>query len=408
MILGNGPAAISAVQAIRSLTDEDTIVLVSKESCPAYSLPLTTYYISGRISYDGIFLCDEGFYRQHKVEFLPGKKAIEVQPNSMSVLLEDGTLVSYDDLLVATGASPRIPAIKGIESSGILTLRTAEEAKRLVDSLRGVQTVAIIGTGPTGIQLADALIKQGKGVVIIQRSGRVMRRLLDREAARILEEKLRTEGIDLRLNEQVLQIEDKGERKELTLTSGDRIEVDVVILSIGIVPNATLLEGSSIKLQRGVLVDQYARTNVGNIYAAGDVAEGIDEISGKPEINATWTNAVEQGWTAGLNMAGKNVPRRRNLRVNITTPFDLPIASLGSIAGEEASDEVIYTVGENYRKLIFQDGCLVGAILVGDVEDAGLLANLIEQRRLYPPLKEQLKKSKSFAPFARAFQRVIQ
>ena len=408
MILGNGPAAISAVQAIGSLTDEDAIVLVSKESCPAYSLPLTTYYISGRISYDGIFLCDEGFYRQHKVEFLPGKKALKVQPNSMSVLLEDGTLVSYDDLLVATGASPRIPAIKGIESSGVLTLRTAEDAKRLVDSLRGVQTVAIIGTGPTGIQLADALIKQDKGVVIIQRSGRVMRRLLDREAARILEEKLRTEGIDLRLNEQVLQIEDKGERKELTLTSGDRIEVDVVILSIGIVPNVTLLEGSSIKLQQGVLVDQYARTNVGNIYAAGDVAEGIDEISGKPEINATWTNAVEQGWTAGLNMAGKNVPRRRNLRVNITTPFDLPIASLGSIAGEEASDEVIYTVGENYRKLVFQDGCLVGAILVGDVEDAGLLANLIEQRRLYPPLKEQLQKSKSFAPFARAFQRVIQ
>ncbi len=408
MILGNGPAAISAVRAIRSLTDEDAIVLVSKESCPAYSLPLTTYYISGRISYDGIFLCDEGFYRQHKVEFLPGRKAIKVQPDSMSILLEDGTLVSYDNLLVATGASPLIPAIKGIESPGILTLRTAEDAKRLLDLVREGQTVAIIGTGPTGIQLADALIKQGKRVVIIQRSGRVMRRLLDPEAARMLQEKLRAEGIDLRLNEQVLQIEDKGERKELILTSGDRIEVDVVIFSIGIVPNVTLLEGSGVKLQQGILVDQYARTNVENIYAAGDVAEGINEISGKPEVNATWTNAVEQGWTAGLNMAGKNVPRRRNLRVNITTPFGLPIASLGSIEGEEASDEVTYAVAENYRKLIFQDGCLVGAILVGDVEDAGLLANLIEQRRLYPPLKEQLQKSKSFAPFARAFQQVIQ
>ena len=406
--MGNGPAAISAVRAIRSLTDEDAIVLVSKESCPAYSLPLTTYYISGRISYDGIFLCDEGFYRQHKVEFLPGRKAIKVQPDSMSILLEDGTLVSYDNLLVATGASPLIPAIKGIESPGILTLRTAEDAKRLLDLVREGQTVAIIGTGPTGIQLADALIKQGKRVVIIQRSGRVMRRLLDPEAARMLQEKLRAEGIDLRLNEQVLQIEDKGERKELILTSGDRIEVDVVIFSIGIVPNVTLLEGSGVKLQQGILVDQYARTNVENIYAAGDVAEGINEISGKPEVNATWTNAVEQGWTAGLNMAGKNVPRRRNLRVNITTPFGLPIASLGSIEGEEASDEVTYAVAENYRKLIFQDGCLVGAILVGDVEDAGLLANLIEQRRLYPPLKEQLQKSKSFAPFARAFQQVIQ
>ncbi len=406
--MGNGPAAISAVQAIRSLTDEDAIVLVSKENCPACSLPLTTYYISGKISYDDIFLCDEGFYQQHKVEFIPGRKAIKVQPNSMSVVLEDGTLVSYDALLVATGASPLIPAIKGIEPSGTLTLRTAEEAKKLLDSVRGVQTVAIIGTGPIGIQLADALVKQGKMVIIIQRSGQVMRRLLDSGAARILEEKLRAEGIDLRLNEQVSQIEDKGERKELILTSGDHIEVDVVVLATGVIPNVAPLEGSGVKLQQGALVDEYARTNVGNIYAAGDVAEGVNEISGKPEVNATWTNAVEQGRTAGLNMAGRNVPRRRNLRVNITAPFGLPIASLGSIKSDEASNEVTYAVGENYRKLVFQDGCLVGAILVGDVGDAGLLVNLIEQRKLYPPLKEQLQKSKGFAPFARAFQRVIQ
>ncbi len=406
VIIGNGPAAVSAVKAIRSQADKDAIVLIARENYPACALPLTTYYLSGSISYGRLFLYNEDFYRKYNINFIGDKKAVAVKPGNATVLLNDGTEVTYDDLLLAAGASPVVPDIKGINSPGIFTLHSIQDAKTIFHSLKNAATVAVIGAGAAGIQTADALIKQVREVTIVEVSGHILTRLLDDKAAEILEKKMMADGIRLRLGQQVTQIDNIDGNKQLRLSSGEQIGADVIILNAGITPNIDLVKDSGINIRQGIIVDEYAKTSVENIYAAGDIAETIENASRNSVVNATWTNAVEMGTAAGLNMAGKKTPLRRNLRVNITSPFSLPIVSMGVVSGEKPKDEVVYTSHDFYRKMVFQDNRLIGAVLIGDVEDVGLIANLIEQREIFSSLKTHMRK-KAFIPFARAFQLAV-
>lgn len=404
LILGNGGAAISAARAIRSASDDDEITIASKEDCPAYSPVLTPYFLSGSISYQAMFCCDEHFYREQGVNFLPSKEAVKVESANHRVFFHDGTFAEYDELLVATGATPRLPDIPGARSSGIFTLRTADDARRLSEALAGAETVAVNGGGLAGLEVLDALAKRGKRLVLIGRRDYVAPRVLDRRAAAMVEARLRAQGVDLRLGQVAQRIEDEGSAKKLLLTSGDQVRADTIVVTAGVDPNVAPLEGSGVEVQYGATVDAHSRTSVEHIYAAGDVAQGPDEISGEPSVNATWTNAIYQGWAAGLNMAGRAVPRQRNLRVNIATIFGLPIASMGPLTAEDAGGDELVDVGrERYRKLIFNDGRLVGAILVGDVSEAGTLANLIERRQEYRLSPGELHRYGGFVPMTRAF-----
>lgn len=403
VIIGNGGAAISAVLAIRSVSSEDEIVIISKEACPAYSPVLTTYYLSKSIPYEGMFLCDDRFYRRNAVQAILGKKAIRVVPTSRAVLLEDGTAVAYDDLLIATGSSPVVPPIAGVKGPGVFTLWTVEEARAIWEAAEGTETVAIIGAGLIGIQALSAMAKRGKKIIIVEMMDQIMPQALDQTGAGIVEERLRREGVDLRLGQTVQHIDDLGRRKALTLSSGEHAEADMVILAVGIKPNTDLLEGSGVKVHRGVLVDESSRTNIQGIYAAGDVAESVD-TSGESAVNATWPNAIEQGRFAGLNMAGRKARRLRRARTNISTVFGLPFASVDRVKGDPALHETLIHHKESYLKLIFQVDLLVGVVLVGEVDSIGILASFIERRRpLTSGEKEEVIKSGAFPLHARTF-----
>ncbi|MFH1140431.1 MAG: FAD-dependent oxidoreductase, partial [Chloroflexota bacterium] len=174
VIVGNSHAAISAVQAIRSVNSEDKVVLISREDCPAYSPMLTPCYLSGSMPYEGMFFCDEAFYQKNKVDTLLGKRVVRVTPKSKSVSLEDGTSISYDTLLVATGSASRVPPIPGTQLPNVFTLWTAEDARKIGDVMRGAETVAIIGAGLIGIDCVNVVMGWGKKVVLIEMLGQVI------------------------------------------------------------------------------------------------------------------------------------------------------------------------------------------------------------------------------------------
>jgi len=153
------------------------------------------------------------------------------------------------------------------------------------------------------------------------------------------------------------------------------------VLCTGVRANIELVQGSGVATQRGILVDEACRTNIEGIYAAGDVAESYDPLTDHTQVQATWPNAIEQGRVAGANMAGANIHRLRRTRYNVFSVHGLPCASLGVVeATGEGWREEVGQAGERYRKLLFRDGRLAGAVLVGDISEAGALLALIERQ----------------------------
>jgi len=393
VIIGNGGAAFSAVRAIRSVKEQDEIVLISEENCPSYSTLLTPYYISGRISYDRLFLCDRRFYQKNKVNIVFGKKAVRVVPCSNAVYLEDGSSVDYDKLLIATGASPKRLRVTGTDHPRVYTLRTLSDAKGIIKNLKKAREIIIIGGGLVSLKMAEALFGKGRQIIFVVKSQRLLTQNADPVASEIIQKQIASYGLSLLFGKDVKGIKEKGGKIAVIMDRGQELNADLVIIGKGIVPNTHLMEGSGVKIGQGIVINKSMRTNIENIFAAGDVAEGIDSITGKPQLNATWLNAIRQGWTAGLNMAGKKISYLRNVRTNISNLFGLRFASAGLVTGEGAYYEEVIDKGRNhYRKLVFDGDLLVGTVLIGDVSDVGVLTSFIERREIFLKLKGELHK----------------
>ncbi|MDP6347276.1 MAG: FAD-dependent oxidoreductase [Dehalococcoidia bacterium] len=396
VITGNGGAALNALRAIRSVSRSHHITLISGEDCPAYSPVLTTHYLCGTISYRKMFICNRDFYRSHGVKTILGDGAVAVEPDRQRVVLAGGQAVPYDELLVATGSSVTVPPIPG--AGECLTLWSAADARRIKGVSQNASTVAVVGAGLIGLQIVDALWRRKKKMIVIEMQDRVLPRVMDAAGAAIMQERLEGAGVQLRLGQQVWEVAQRGGGKGLRLSSGETVEADVVVFATGVRPNTGLLEGSGVALSPGVTVDEGGRTSAEHIYAAGDVAQGTHPITGRTQVNATWTNAVEGGWVAGLNMAGgSGFSRWRPARVNILSPLGLPVASLGEVDSPESGyDELVRRNGSTYRKLVFHRHRLVGAVLVGEVEAAGILSHLMDRETLSPVVEARLRQRSPF------------
>jgi NAD(P)H-nitrite reductase large subunit len=391
LILGNGIAAISAVKALRSVNADDEITIVSREKYCAYSPVLTTYYLGGSIGRDDVFICDESFYRQNKINLVLGINPVKLDIELRKVYLDNNETLNYDDLLIATGSSSIVPSIKGGNLPGVFTLYSVDDAEKIISFLQTMERVAVIGAGFIGMQTIGALTKRGKDVLIVEMADQILPQTLDYQGAKILEERLCQEGVDIYFSETASGLYDKGGGKVISLASGAELTADSVIIAVGVRPNVAFLRGSGLKLHKGVIVDQHCRTNADGVYAAGDAAEACDSITGYYTINATWPNAIEQGRVAGLNMAGKNASILTNTRFNVSTLFGFSCASIGLIRAEGTKlDEIVTRSGDNYRKLFFKEGLLVGAVLLGEIAEAGIIANLIQRRSLLPNLYDAL------------------
>ena len=401
LIIGNGGAAFNAILAIRSLRPEDKITVVSLEDCPAYSPMLTPYYISGSIPYSSMFLCKSSFYRKYHVKTILGKAVVVVEPERQRVYLDDGQILNYDELLIATGSSPNAPMIPGMDLG--LTLWTAQDARRLKVAMHRASSVAVVGAGLIGLQIVDMALKMEKKVALIEIKDRVLPRVMDKEGAALVAERLLAKGVNLHLGEQVKEvIREKGNRV-LSLGSRVKVEASIVIFATGVRPNTAFLAGSGVKMDNGIVVDEYGQTNMEHIFAAGDVAQIVNPTSGRSEINATWTNAIHSGWAAGCNMACKVFEQRRKIRVNALSPVGLPVVSLGQVEPETDKDEVIVQRNNgSYRKLVFRSNRLIGAVLIGDIEEAGILSRTIEGERILPNLKADMVKRSAFHSLARS------
>jgi NAD(P)H-nitrite reductase large subunit len=430
MIIGSGAAGISAVQTIRQ-NDPDkkfNITLISSERELTYSPCALPYVISDDIPYKRLARLHKNFFKENKIQTFWGSPVCKIIPAKKSITLKNGKTFFYDKLLIATGSVPIKPSIPGIDKKGVFCVDTLSNTRRIKNYLRREKIissrppsgrdsasasgktngkVAIIGAGFTGIETALALRKQGIEVVVLEMLDRILARMLDADFANIVQQRISSlpvdngeKAIEFRLSTEVVEIKGKDKVKSIVLKNGDSIAVDMVVVSVGVKPNIWFLNGSEIKSDRGILVNTRMQTSIPDIYAAGDVAETFDFITGEKIISAIWPNAVEQGKIAALNMIGKETYYQGAYAINVLNLDGIPVVSMGKTFGitEKFTDDILLRgslTHENemsIRRLFFiknntpennhqnNDFKTVGFESIGEFRNLGFIWSSIQKR----------------------------
>ncbi len=389
IIIGGSAAAISAIEAIRSIDATSKIDLFSDESTPLFSRVLLPYYVAEELSKQLLNFRPLTFFEDNNVNAHMGTRIVDVSADSKTVKTAEGVSYEFDRLLMATGGNAIVPPIPGIEMEGVSTLKTMEDAER-VYSMKGKKAV-VIGAGSIGVESCISLKRRGMEVTLIEQLGRVLPTVFDDEASGIIQRRMEGLGIRVLTGERANKFIGNGHVAGVVADSGE-IPCDMVVLAIGVKPSVELATkaGAEVGELGGIKVDDRMMTTTHNIYAAGDVAETRDIASGSMAVNAIWPCAMEQGKVAGLNMAGESTVYPGSLRTNSIGNFiGQPAISIGmvnapvEVAGAEAGEsyqEIKRRSKDTYRKLVLKGDRIVGAILVGDTQKAGIMTLLIKKK----------------------------
>lgn len=379
LIIGGGPVATNAIESIREFDQgQSQITLVCDEPC--HSRMALPYWLSGQIPRGQTMTADDASLSRLNVQARIGLRATKVDPANNSVTLSDGGTLTFDNLLIATGASPAGLSIPGVDLPGVQALWTLDQTQSLLDAAgtRPDPRVVMVGAGFIGFIMLNAMHKRGWKLTVVEQAPQVLPRMLDAPSAGIVQTWLREQGVGLHLDAQVQAIHEADDgSKRVELKDGQTIEADVVIIATGIRPNIDLVQGSGIQTAAGILVNNRLQTNFPHVYAGGDVAEGPVLFSDRPAIHAIQPTAVDHGRVAGANMAGQNIEYPGSLLMNILDVCGLQCASFGNWSDPNAQPTTILNSdGKIYRQLLWTGDEITGAIFVGRANDMGMLTDV--------------------------------
>ena len=394
VIIGNGPAAIGAVEGIRKTDAAGEITLLSKEPHHTYSRPLISYLLLGKTDEEKMKYRPDGFYKENSVSFMPGVGAVSLDTENKTVKTEQGG-IKYDRLLIAAGSRPFIPPMKGFETvENKFSFMTLDDAKSLRDALTPDSRVLIIGAGLIGLKCAEGIAGLCKSITVVDLADRILSSILDRDAAAIVEAHLREHGLSFHLSDSVEEFEGGTAR----LKSGEKIPFDVLVTAVGVKANISLASDAGGECGRGIKVNEKMETSLAHVYAAGDCAEGTDSVTGQSRILALMPNAYIQGECAGRNMAGGDAVCDSAMAQNAIGFFGLHMVTAGAYEGD-----VYESRGENeYKKLFYKDDRLMGYIIIGDIRRAGIYTAMIRDKTPLSGIDfEMICKNPSLMPFGR-------
>ncbi len=396
VIIGNSATGIGAAEAIRAADTRASITIVGDEPHHVYARPLISDYVAGEMTPEQMRYRPADFYQRLNLEARLGSRADALNFDSRVVTLANGAQVHYDKLLIATGSIQKFPPIKGREHSGVFDFWTQAhaEAIRARITQRNVRAAVVVGAGLVGIQAASGLREAGLEVTLVELLPAILSRILDTTAAAHAQAILEQRGVRVLTGRSVAEI--LGNAAEgvsgVVLDNGEKIPCGLVIKATGVGPNLALVKGTAIATNIGILVNEYFETNVPGVYAAGDVAETYDVIRGKPFVNANWPNAHAQGRVAGLNMAGRATAYAGSFGMTSMPMFGKAIVAQGIVEPEPGDDVRVRESRENllYRKLVFRNDRLIGAVMVDDVSAVGLVNHLIQSQKPAGAFKDAL------------------
>lgn len=394
VIIGNSVAACGCIEAIRKVDMQNPIVVISDEKYRVYSRPLISYYLGGKVDETKMYIRDEDYYEKNNVEAILGKRAVSVDFKNKEVLLDDGTKVAYDKLLIATGGKPFVPPTKGFELKNVFTFIKFDDVKAIDEAIKnGAKKAIVIGAGLSGLKAAEALLKRDMDVVVVELANRILGSILDIEAAKIVQDELEKHGIVFKLETSVDEIIGTQKVERVRLKNGEVLDADIVVFAIGVVPNIDFVKGTELKINRGIVVDNKMQTNIKDVYAAGDCAEGYDFVFEQQRVIPIWPNAYNQGETAGYNMAGVEKEFDRGFPMNSIGFFDVHMITAGIVTPSSNDVEVLVRHDKQnnaYKKIYIKDGRILGFMFINSIDRAGMITNMIKEKFNVEKIKHRL------------------
>ncbi|MFV2068494.1 MAG: NAD(P)/FAD-dependent oxidoreductase, partial [Pirellulales bacterium] len=379
VIIGGGPVATNAIETIRQLeTAASRITLISDE--PAHSRMALPYWLSGQMPREQAITADASTFQRLAVDARIGSRVTAIDPNRRCVTLDDSQTLAFDRLLIATGASPRDLAIAGADLPAVQPLWGLDDTQRMLEATGriGRPRIVMIGAGFIGLIMLAAMQKRGWQLTVVEQADHLLPRMLDTKAAKLAEEWLAAKEIELHCGTTVTSIdENKDGTQRLSLANGLRLDADRVVVATGIEPNIELARKAGIATETGILVDTTMQTSASHLFAGGDVAQGPVLFSRKRAIHAIHPTAVDHGRVAGANMAGHGVNYPGSLSMNVLDACGLQLASFGAWSDDKAETTTIFHPdGYVYRRLVWSDDQIRGAIFVGRAHDMGMLTDV--------------------------------
>lgn len=387
VIIGNSAAAVGCVEGVRSVDKNSEIVLIASEKHHTYSRPLISYLLYGKTDEQRMKYRPDSFYSDNMVDTMLGKTAVSVDPKGHTVKLESGEVISYDKLMVATGSSPFVPPMKGLDKvEKKFTFMTLDDAHALDEAISAESRVLVIGAGLIGLKCVEGIADKVKEIAVVDMADRILPSVLDAEGAELVQKSIEKHGVKFYLNDSAAELEPNKAK----LKSGAEVEFDVLVVAVGVRPNIALLKDAGAECGRAIKTDNKCQTSLKDIYAGGDCTESYDITIGAERVLALLPNAYMQGNTAGVNMAGGEQLYENAIPMNAMGMFGYHMITAGSYEGNVYTEKE----GENYKKLFYKDNRLMGYIMIGDIKRAGIYTALIKNQTPLDSIDFELIKQK--------------
>lgn len=390
VIIGNGIAGITGAESIRKIDPDSSITMISDESVTPYCRPMISMALEGSVPFEKLPVRTSNFYEDLNITPVLGKRVSGIDADSRQVFIpgngntKAGTSISFDRLLIATGADPRPVKAGGTDLGNIFYMRTQDHIRSMLKVLPDVKNALVLGGGLVGFKAAYGLISRGINVTMLIRSGYPLSMQVDDIAGKMILDELVSHGLKVRLGAEVTAFDGNKNVKTAYLSDKSSIECDMVVIGKGVLPALSFVPQKRIKVDLGIMVNENMETSVPGIFAAGDVAEYTDIARLCPWVNAIWPEAVFQGRIAAANMAGRPANYKGSLGRNVIRIFGMDIMSGGLVNPDNDSGCVVISKknikNNTYKKFIFRDDILVGMVLVNDIEQGGILLSLIQNQ----------------------------
>lgn len=409
VIIGSGVAGISAIESIRSQDSAGEIYLIGDEAFGYYSRPGLAYYLTKELSEDSLLPLKENEFRRLDARHIR-VHATHLNPKDHWLQLQNRKTLSYDRLLIATGAAAAKLSCSGADLEGVFKLDNINDARHITKLTRNARSAVVIGGGITALEIVEGLLARGVQTHYLLRGNRYWSNVLDETESKIILNRLKKEGVKIHFHTELDEILGKRDRVVGVRTKdGKQLRCDLVGIAIGIRPRIELAQACRLRVERGILVDEFMRTSEQDIFAAGDVAQVFDPLLREFVIDSLWGPAREQGSTAGLNMVGISKPYYKRIAFNVTRLANLTTTIIGTVGRGEDKDLVGIARGDsetwrqlpdaiaaqsefdiNRLRILIGKTTIIGAIVMGDQTLSQPLRQIITQQIDITSIRNQL------------------
>ena len=378
IVVGNGMAGMACVDEILKYKPDFRITVFSEEPFYNYNRILLSSVLAGEKTVEDIYINTEEWYKKNNITLHLGTKVLSVNPENRSIETDKGTSFDYDYLLLATGSNPFIPPIEGVKKKGVYTYRNLQDTYDILENCKTAKNAVVIGGGLLGLEAAHGLRQQGVGVTVVHLMDKLMEVQLDVVGAQFLKREIEKMGIEVQLNKNTSRIMGDDSVDGVMFKDGSIIPTQMVVIACGIRPNVELGKKANLKINRGIVVNDFMETSDPAIFAIGECVEHREKVYGLV------APLYEQGKVLAATITGNKGPvyEGSTLATKLKV-MGIELFSAGDFRGEEAEKEVVsfqdHAFGIYKKAVIYQDR-LVGAILIGDSSDANRFLETIRKK----------------------------